>query len=388
MRLDATLSPLTESGTLKVDEETGAKLDVFVDGVRVGETPFEGVLAVGPHVVVLRGDADLGTPPTAAPVERSRTTSLRLRAVKLDATLRIEPTPAAALVTIDGVEVGRGVWEGALPSGSRRVVVSADGYLQKGLELSLSSGPPTVQRVSLERDEDDDRWRIPSKITLELSGSLGVVPSFFGNVGDGCGDACAGGPGLGALALVHAAYELGGGLGFGLSGGYLAASQSYEGRSAAVRPVGLPAREGSVNDELSLTGAIVMAHASFHFDTTFPVLARLGVGALFGSMSDRRVGSFALDDGFTYQAGPAVQSMGAAYLAIDPEVRVAYPVTESLELSVGLPLLLLVALDRPRWDASREVDAAIDGIGAFEGEDLTGVFWLMAAPGVGARYAF
>ncbi len=387
-RLDATLVPLVESGTLEVSEATGATLEVYVDNIKVGSTPFEGQLAVGAHVVVLRGEGGLGTPPTSAPVELSRKTSLRLRAVKLDALLRVEPTPAAALVVIDGVPVGRGTWEGALPSGEHRIDVSADGFLPKRLELALSSGPPVVRKVELLRDEDDARWRIPSKITLEASGSLGLFPSFLGNVGDGCDEACSSSFGTGALATLHVAYELGSGLGFGLTGGFLHASQTVEGRLSSVRPVGLPPREGRVTDELSLTGALVMGHASYHLESRFPVLMRLGVGALFGSMSDRRVGSFGLDDGFTYQAGPVAQSTAATYLAIDPELRVAYPLSESLELSLGLHVAFFVALERPRWDSDREVDAAVDGIGAFEGEDLTGPLWVLAAPGLGLRYAF
>jgi hypothetical protein len=387
-RIDATLAPLRVAGTLRVEETSGAKLAVIVDGVHLGETPFEGELAVGPHVVVLAGEGDLGTPPTAAPVEASRTTSLRLRAVKLAARLRIEPTPAASLVVVDGVTVGRGTWEGALPGGPHRIDVSADGFLAKRIELELGAGPPRVERPVLERDEDDERWRIPSKLTLEASGSLGLFPSFLGNVGEGCDDACSRSFGTGAIALLHAAYELGGGLGFGLSGGYLYATQSYDARAASVRPVGLPPREGRVSDELALSGALVMAHGSYHFDGRFPVLVRLGVGALFGSMSDERVGSFRLDNGLTYQAGPVAQSTAATYLAIDPEVRVAYPVTDALELSLGLHVGFFVALERPRWNPDREVDAADDGIGAFEGEDLTGALWVLAAPGVGARYAF
>jgi hypothetical protein len=41
------------SGRLRVVEQGGRALDVVVDGVVVGKTPWEGPLATGEHVIVL-----------------------------------------------------------------------------------------------------------------------------------------------------------------------------------------------------------------------------------------------------------------------------------------------------------------------------------------------
>ncbi len=83
-----------------------------------------------------------------------------------------------------------------------------------------------------------------------------------------------------------------------------------------------------------------------------------------------------------------MQTPFATFLYVDPEVRVAYKLSESFEVSAGVWAMLLVALGRPQWDSTREVDAAVDGIGAFAGEDLTGPVWFVASPGLAARYAF
>jgi hypothetical protein len=143
-----------------------------------------------------------------------------------------------------------------------------------------------------------------------------------------------------------------------------------------------------VDDELSLSGAFVGAHVSYRFGEVVPVSLRLTAGALLSRSRDVRTGRFDLEDGFTYQAGPIIESVFAPAIGVLPEVRVAYKLTESFEASLGLAVTTVIPLGVPRWEADREVDAAVDGIGAFGGEDLTGPAWFTASPSVGARYAF
>jgi hypothetical protein len=100
-------------------------LDVLVDNVAVGQTPWERTLAVGRHTVALRGDADDGTPPETAEVRLRDVTHVSLAAEPLDASLRVAPEPASALVAVDGVTVGHGVWEGKLKSGAHKIEVAA-----------------------------------------------------------------------------------------------------------------------------------------------------------------------------------------------------------------------------------------------------------------------
>src|SRR5437667_2196543 len=94
----AALKALTRSGRLRVTESSGGSYDVVIDNAVVGKTPWEGLLALGGHTVLLRGGEQVGTPPSAVDVKENDTTSLALTAVKLDATMRIEPTPATARV--------------------------------------------------------------------------------------------------------------------------------------------------------------------------------------------------------------------------------------------------------------------------------------------------
>jgi hypothetical protein len=126
----ARLAHLSQAGRLKVVEQTGKSLDVVLDNVVVGKTPWEGPLATGDHVVFLRSD-EIGTQPASAPVKINQVTPLTLLAEPLTATLRVEPTPAGAAVALDGVNLGNGLWEGRLRAGTHKVEIAAEGFRRR-----------------------------------------------------------------------------------------------------------------------------------------------------------------------------------------------------------------------------------------------------------------
>jgi len=385
--VQAPLTPLHTSGTLKITETAGQALDVVVDSVVVGQTPWEGRVSVGQHVVRLQGADQLGTTPVPAPVRSNETTTLRLQAKPLNASLRVAPTPASAEVTIDSVSVGRGVWEGRLPSGKHRVEITEEGFIKAVEDVSLKPKSSEDLKVRLERDDDAEIWQLPSKITVEVTGAVALAPTFGGDVTASCTDGCSQGPGVGVLAFLHAGYELGSGFGFGLSAGYLQASQEIEGRATPIQPVGLAPRQGSTSDSLRLRGLAVGGSGSLVIGEDYPLLFRLGVGPLFATLEDRRVGSFPVD-GLTYQAGPVTQEPSAMYLFIDPEVRLSLPVGDHLQLGASLQALILVGLSQPKWDETQQINAADDGIGLYGGETLTGRVLVFIAPGISARTHF
>lgn len=146
------LARLIQGGRLKVVEQTGKVVNVLVDNVVVGKTPWEGTLPVGHHSVTLVGEDKLGTPPARAPVLLDEVTSLTLAVEELGARLRVEPSPAEARVAVDGVVVGRGLWEGRLRAGAHRIEVGADGFLPLSQDVSLVESDHQVIGVKLERD--------------------------------------------------------------------------------------------------------------------------------------------------------------------------------------------------------------------------------------------
>lgn len=180
------LKSLSTGGRLKVTEQHQRVLEVIVDGSVVGKTPWEGPLSVGDHLVTLRGSIDLdaipecapgdegaasvkqaarrgnvelGTQPVSVPIRLREVTKLSLMAEALDTSLRVEPTPGGASVSIDSVVVGRGAWEGRLRVGEHKVEVSADGFLPQTQKVSLEPQKRLVVKIDLERDRSAAGFR-------------------------------------------------------------------------------------------------------------------------------------------------------------------------------------------------------------------------------------
>lgn len=203
------LRSLATGGRLKVTEQKGRVLEVVVDGTVMGKTPWEGPLRVGEHLVTLRGsvnldsipdcapgeetsapgkksalrgNVELGTQPVSVPIRLRETTTLTLTAEALDTSLRVEPTPGGAKVSIDSVVVGQGAWEGRLRVGEHKVEVSADGFLTETRTVKLERQKRQVVTIALERNRDTAGFRAARK---------GAVASFV-----------VGGAGLGAGAVT------------------------------------------------------------------------------------------------------------------------------------------------------------------------------------------
>ena len=384
----AKLRVLTRSGKLRIKEGTGKTVDVLVDNAVVGQTPWQGTLSVGSHMVALRGEGKLGTQPAAAPVKSQELTTLSLLAEELEASLRVDPTPPGASVWINSVNVGRGVWLGRLKTGEHRVEVKTDGFLPAVRVVQLEKGQRENVALQLERDDDAEIWRKPSKITVDVSTSFVVAPTFGGDVAGTCSGDCARSVGIGGLGLVHGGYEFGSGIGLGLEAGYLIATQDVEGRAGGLTPHGVATpNRGTVNDALRLTGFLAGVTAGYHVGERFPALFRLNAGVLVGQLRDERAGSFRSADGSSSIATyPVVDFPTATYFFVDPEIRLGARFARHFEVSAGVQLLMLIAVNQPKWDQTIQLAAGPDGIGTYPADALTGGFVLMVAPGVSLRY--
>ncbi|WP_437650615.1 PEGA domain-containing protein [Sorangium sp. So ce362] len=387
--VDAKLRRLVRSGRLRVVERAGKTVDVLVDNVVVGQTPWSGPLSVGDHMVALRGEGKLGTQPTAAPVKPQELTTLSLLAEDLDASLRVDPTPPGASVWINSVNVGNGVWLGRLKAGAHRVEVKADGFVTEARTVTLQKGQRQGLSLPLERDENADIWRKPPKFTLDASASFLVAPTLGGAIASGCRSGCSSSIGLGGLGMIHGGYELGSGLGVGIEIGGLIATQQIEERPAELRPIGY--REplgGTASDALRLGGLLAGATFGYHLGERFPALLRLGAGVLVGEVRDERNGRFRTAEGAWFNTYPVVDFASATYFYVDPEARLGLRLGERWELSASVKLLLLIGLSKPAWDRTIELAASTDGIGTYAPESLMGDFVLMIAPGASLRYQF
>jgi hypothetical protein len=390
-RVTAKLRALVESGRLRVGERRGLSLEVVLDGVVVGRTPWEGLVSAGDHVLYLRGDDGTGTQPSRARVRKGHTTSLALEAEPLEASVLVEATPAGAAIAIDAVEVGSGLWEGRLRAGSHRIEAAAAGFRPAVRTVRIDPDAREVVRIVLDRDPSSPLWRKPSRFFVDATAGLGLAPTFGGDVAGGeCTGSCSRTPGLGVLAMAHGGYELGTGFGFGISAGYLFAEQRIEERPTTVRPVGLPARAASADDTLRLAGFLLGANASAHLGERFPVLLRLGAGALFSSVGDARTATIATASGMTFEAAEMVSSHRVNHVYVAPEARAGVRLSDRFEASLGLQAFLLIGLGTARWadEADRPVVLPDEGYGTYPSDELIAPVVLLLAPTLSARYHF
>ncbi|WP_437955592.1 PEGA domain-containing protein [Sorangium sp. So ce119] len=407
-RVAARLVRLKQVGTLRVVEARGRELSVVVDGVEVGKTsaaPLSVPLAPGAHVVLLRGAGRLGTAPVRVSLRVDEVALVRLVAEELDAALRIAPVPVNALVSLDGVSLGRGSWEGQVRAGKHTVEVTAEGFLPTTQAIALARGGREVLSVELERDPGSPFWRKPPpppRFLVELGTAVLIAPSFGGDVAGTCGTGCSAGVGAGSYGVLRGGYQLSSGIGFGASFGALSVKQAIRGRRTSLNVVGDPAAPtasevdaagdttvlGQVDDVLRLRGLFVGAWVGYALDAGLPIHFRLGAGGVFGSMSDARRGSF---DARTvgaaaYSVGTVVGTQAARFVFVTPEVRVGWSLSEHVELNAGLEVPVLFAVPRPAWREADGIHAGPDGYGWFSAETLVGGVAVGVAPTVGARF--
>ena len=388
-RITAKMAKLTDSGRLRVVEQSGKAIDVVVDNVTVGRTPWEGILGVGPHMVLLRGTGKVGTQPTNAPVKSGELTTLRLVAEDLDASLRVTPTPPGANVWVNGVNVGRGLWLGRLKAGPQKVEVKAEGFLDASRDVTLQKGQREVVDLVLERDEEAPMWRVPAKWTVDLATSLLIAPTFGGDVAGNCSGGCSRSVGLGVLAMLHGSYELGSGVGFGLEAGYLYAGQSLSGRDATIQPHGLSTpTPGLVDDSLRYQGFVGGAALGYHLSGDYPVTLRVGTGVVVGQLRDERNGVFQAQHGGSFSAYPVADFEWGTYYYVDPAIRAGFRFADNFELAASVQALMLIGISTPRWNKSLELAAGSDGVGSYADDQLMGGFVFMIAPGLDLRYDF
>jgi hypothetical protein len=386
------MKPLAASGRLKISERSGKVLEVYVDTAPVGVTPWEGRQPVGTHTIQLRSKGRWGTEPASIVVRNGETASASLTAVELDAVLHVDAKPTGAEIAIDTVSVGAGSWHGWLKSGQHKVEIGAPGFLPVVKQFKLERGAREVVNVQLERDPNSPLWQKPSRWAIDVSAGVGILPSFGGDVAGKCTGTCAAPVGLGGLGFFHAAYELGSGLGFGLSLGYLISAQSVTGRSAQLTPYavnGSPApQSGTADDSLRLSSFLGGANIHYHLGEKVPVLFRVGVGAMVGRIRDERKGTFKQTGGKSYETFSVADVQTAAYLYIDPEIKVGLRLGKHSELSLGAQVLMLLALKQPKWNETIEVGAGADGIGRYKPDALLGSFVFGVVPTVSYRYDF
>ncbi|WP_437937378.1 PEGA domain-containing protein [Sorangium sp. So ce341] len=410
--LPADLKPLAETGRLKIGEVGGRKMEVVVDGVPVGETPWEGPVSPGPHSVQLRPitpkqelststcdeplvapaeesaeEQELGTEPVSVVVKAGGTTSLELKVERLGAVLRITPNPATAGVYINGVYVGRGGYVGRAKPGKHVVKMVEDGYEPVTQTIEARVGQDNAPPGQLRKDWNSPRWAERGRILVEVRGNLALTPSLGGEIASGCDGLCQSSLGVGALLALRGGYEFPGGLSVGLTAGYFQMQQTITGRTTSFSYPDGEAETGTANDTVSLRNFMAGAYASLRLSERFPVRLGLAAGALLGSVEDSRI---AIVDGRA--TGPVVQSGFFPWLFVEPEMQVGLRLGEHFSVGVGFSAMVLVPPRVPLWTAQMPINAHSNedegSAGTFKAETITGSVIVSMNQGLYLRYGF
>jgi hypothetical protein len=369
------LKALSTIGRLVVREAAGKTLDVVVDGAVVGKTPrYEGVLAVGPHTVFLKGEGNLGTAPSQASVKENQAATLTLSAVELDAEIRIEPVPANASVFVDGVQLGNGVWEGRLQSGSHQIELAGEGFVAYRKITTLTRGKRELLKVVLERDLSNPMWQagfVPH-LYAEVFGGLALAPlgGFGGDADGACGDGdCSSRriP-LGFLTGARGGYQFIKGFSAELGAGFF-----YLGGKMTRKSVAATADHGTLTsndykDQTTLAGPFVELSASYQMLEKTPLTFRLGGGVARAKATFKNGGTFSGDIAHACDNEPAscedeavsvstrlsVPEKAQTFIMpfVAPEVRFGYRITKKLLLDFGLTLFVMLPPQTERQPVS------------------------------------
>ncbi len=386
---------LVRAGRLSVAESAGRAMDVVIDGDTVGRAPWSGPVRPGQHIVALRGEDGFGTQPVSVRVELDHNVALQLGAERLSAEVRIEPQPAGGLVAIDGVTVGRGLWAGRLRAGAHTFEIAAEGFVSEKLRVTLGEGANETLRVALARDESSPLWRRPSRFTVDFAAAFAVAPvGMAGDIGEACAAGCAASPGLGAFGALFGGYELGSGLGFGASIGYMLLQQTLEGRAAelAIQDTS-GAASGQATDVLLFQGFSAGLWVGYRRGDRLRIAARVAAGGVFGAFRDTRTGTFFTTTAQQMILREATTQANAADVYIAPDLRAGVALTDHLELTVGVGALLLLRTAPLRWvnpPAGLYADVSTEAgyFGTFPEEKLARDVVIAVTPTVGIRYDF
>jgi hypothetical protein len=229
--VDAKLVPLKGVGTVMVEDVEGTRADVFVNGSRLGATPWEGALPHGKHLVWLRASDGRGSAPSWVEILEGQAAVARLqtRALGPEVTIRVEPRSAA--FEVDGVSLGPGTWQGRLPAGSHVLSASERGYHPVAQRLELrAGGEPVDTTVRLTVDADDPRWPKPKgSLVTSAFGGVVVGPSLAGGYTSDCPDRCASSSAaFGFLAGARGGYRFPSGIAVEFTGGYMSIRQEVD----------------------------------------------------------------------------------------------------------------------------------------------------------------
>jgi hypothetical protein len=399
--LDAELEPLAGSGAIRVEDRAGVELDLFVDGRRIGSTPWEGILPKGRHVIqVLHGD--IGSNPELVEVLEGKTLLVRVKARPLTGPLTISSEPASAHLFVDDVPLARGRWAGRLPLGRHRLRAAEPGYFSESRSLELRAAQPSQVHLRLVRDSRHPRWPQPTRFRFDIGVRAGPVyaSDLNGGMDSSCPGLCAGDRAAwGATGAVAVGVDHDSGFGAELLAGYWVIHRRF---ARAVFDSWQEAMTTyALEQALDGRGPFAALRGRIRRSTSLGVdlFSTVGLGAVLATYTTEASGV-----AWTNAAAIDVRSSGAQEVrAVTPFVATSLGVERRFDrLSVHLAVgAWFFPLPGPRFSGP-EIGVPLDcepgvaplgSVGcapessALAGEPAHGPFWAIT-PELGAEYRF
>lgn len=174
-KVELKIEPAVKMGKLVVRGKGGTGTMVFVDGVEAGPAPWEGPAKEGKHTIELRSKGFV-TESRTENVEYKGTTVIEVTMRPDQGKVRVETDKDASEIFVDGALMGKGTWEGTLPSGGHSLLVSRKGYEPFQSELTVQTDQARTVKVSL-RSKGGTPWWVWAGAGVVLVG--GGVATYF-----------------------------------------------------------------------------------------------------------------------------------------------------------------------------------------------------------------
>jgi hypothetical protein len=375
LTLEAKLTPLAGAGLLRVDDPANEGFEVFVDGARVGTTPWEGTVELGRHVIWTR-KGGRGSAPSAIVVLQGQTALARPSVAELGAPVAIEVSPPTAQIALGDVLLGARSWEGRLPVGAYAITAAEAGYDAR--RVSLAVPPADAPKVSLflRLDIDPDHPRWPQSVLgqpfVSALGGFAAGGSLGADAERGCPRDCAApeparsafprslrdphdpSP-IGGFAGMRGGFRFRMGLAPELSAGFLSVAMSF----TRFRGASFYSRESqqsypvayTLDDHLRISGPFLGLGGSFRapLRPPFSLVARLTAGVLVARARDPITGTAtAGGERVDVQVASRDQSLLSAMPFVTPELG-GEAGLGSLRLGVALGVAFFPSAG-PRFD--------------------------------------
>lgn len=135
------------------------RVDVSIDGVSVPGEKLGGAVRTGPgdHVIIARAQGYGDTTKKVSVVSGDKDVPVQLDLIPVVAgtalgNLRLHASKPKAAISIDGVALANGSWEGSLPAGSHHIEVSAEGVPTWTRDIQVAAGEHVDLEATLGND--------------------------------------------------------------------------------------------------------------------------------------------------------------------------------------------------------------------------------------------